>query len=68
MSGVYCDHDLQEKLELAGHNRRRAVYEEMQAESNLAAAKIASRGTNTRENKRIIDPGQTADIRLNIDE
>lgn len=65
MELIAGDKDLQEQLESAGHNRRRAAWKEMQAENDLEAAKAAmSRESSVK--KSSVDAGQTGEIHLNI--
>lgn len=65
MDCVAGDRQLQDKLESAGHRRRRAAWKEMQAENDLEAAKAAmSRSEKVQASN--VDPGKTQDIHLNI--
>ena len=66
MNAIYGDTTLQEALENAGHNRRRAAYNEMQAENDLEAAKRAMARSNEARKKRSLSAGNTTDIQLNL--
>lgn len=65
MERIYCDKNLQNDLESAGHKRRRAAWNEMQAENDLEAAKAAmSRSSNMHRSN--VSAGETGEIHLNL--
>lgn len=65
MESIAKDKDLQEELEAAGHNRRRAAWKEMQAENDLEAAKAAMSRDNAVK-RSDVSAGKTGEIHLNI--
>ncbi|MDO5329243.1 MAG: hypothetical protein Q4E88_04005 [Coriobacteriia bacterium] len=64
MKRIDKDKDLQNKLEMAGHNRRRAAYKEMEAENDLEAAKAAME--KNKKARGSVNPGSTGEIQLNV--
>ena len=65
MDCIAKDKNLQEQLEAAGHNRRRAAWNEMQAENDLEAAKAAMERSKNIERQNV-SAGETGEIHLNI--
>lgn len=65
MDCIACDKNLQEQLEGAGHNRRRAAWNEMQAENDLEAAKAAMSRSENKKSQNV-SAGETSEIHLNI--
>lgn len=66
MERINKDKNLQEQLEMAGHNRRRAAYNEMKAENDLEAAKAAMERSKQQRQRVSVDAGSTGEIQLNI--